>query len=101
MIRDVGGRVTPGPGSVVRDRDGQVLGTWALDVVDGRIQTIRAVNNPDKLGHVGPVADAWEALRTATNRAQRPAASVIRGPGRDRRSRIGPAPQDASGIGDA
>ncbi|MFJ5643352.1 RNA polymerase sigma-70 factor [Streptomyces sp. NPDC093223] len=61
------------PGSVLRDRDGQVLSTWALDVVDGRIQTIHAVNNPDKLRHVGPVADAWEALRTATNRAHRPA----------------------------
>ncbi|MFF4706356.1 RNA polymerase sigma-70 factor [Streptomyces sp. NPDC001288] len=81
--RQVNGR----PGSVLRDRHGQVLSTWALDVVDGRIQTIRAVNNPDKLGHVGPVADAWEALRTATNRAHRP------GPERAR--------PDTSVIGDA
>jgi len=47
------------PGAIFRDRDGNVLNTWALDVLDGRIQTIRSVNNPDKLGHVGPVADAW------------------------------------------
>ncbi|WP_411142921.1 RNA polymerase sigma-70 factor [Streptomyces sp. x-80] len=60
------------PGAVFRDRHGQVLGTWALDVLDGRIRTIHAVNNPDKLGHVGPVADAWEALRAA-NQAHRPA----------------------------
>ncbi|MFD7788232.1 hypothetical protein ACFV4Q_34855 [Streptomyces nojiriensis] len=59
------------PGSVFRDRNGLVLGTWALDVLDGQIQTIRTVNNPDKLRHLGPVADAWEALRKA-NQAQRP-----------------------------
>ncbi|WP_447041520.1 RNA polymerase sigma-70 factor [Streptomyces sp. DSM 118878] len=47
------------PGAVFRDRDGRVLHTWALDVVEGRIQAIRMVINPDKLGHMGPVADAW------------------------------------------
>jgi RNA polymerase sigma-70 factor, ECF subfamily len=47
----------------VRDRDGKVVGTVALDVLDGRIQTIRSVVNPDKLGHVGPVADAWAIAR--------------------------------------
>ena len=47
------------PGAVLRDRNGKVIGTMALDVLDGRIQTIRSVVNPDKLGHVGPVADAW------------------------------------------
>ncbi|MEU1433386.1 RNA polymerase sigma-70 factor [Streptomyces sp. NPDC005786] len=47
------------PGAVFRDRDGKVLHTLALDVLDGRIQTIRTVINPDKLGHLGPVADAW------------------------------------------
>ncbi|MFF4741214.1 RNA polymerase sigma-70 factor [Streptomyces sp. NPDC001262] len=47
------------PGAIFRDRDGKVLHTLALDVLDGQIQTIRAVINPDKLGHIGPVADAW------------------------------------------
>jgi RNA polymerase sigma-70 factor (ECF subfamily) len=59
------------PGAIFRDRDNKVLGTWTLDVLDGRIQTIRAVINPDKLGHVGPVADAWAVAREA-NRARRP-----------------------------
>jgi RNA polymerase sigma-70 factor (ECF subfamily) len=35
----------------------------SLDVLDGRIQTIRSVANPDKLGHLGPVADAWAMTR--------------------------------------
>ncbi|MGW0592425.1 RNA polymerase sigma-70 factor [Streptosporangium sp. NPDC002607] len=47
------------PGAIFRDRDGKVLHILALDVLDGQIQTIRSVINPDKLGHVGPVADAW------------------------------------------
>ncbi|MBB5940448.1 RNA polymerase sigma-70 factor [Streptomyces zagrosensis] len=51
------------PGAVTRDRDGKVFNTFALDVLDGRIQTIRSVINPDKLGHVGPVADAWAVIR--------------------------------------
>ena len=72
---ELGGVVEPHevngqPGAIFRDRDGKVINTWALDVLDGRIQTIRAVLNPDKLGHVGPVADAWAVIREA-NRARR------------------------------
>jgi RNA polymerase sigma-70 factor, ECF subfamily len=59
------------PGAIFRDRDDKVLNTWTLDVLDGRIQTIRSVQNPDKLGHVGPVADAWAVLREV-NQARRP-----------------------------
>jgi RNA polymerase sigma-70 factor, ECF subfamily len=51
------------PGAILRDRDGKVLITLALDVLDGQIQAIRSVSNPDKLGHVGPVADAWAVSR--------------------------------------
>ncbi len=47
------------PGAIFRDRDGKVLHALVLDVLDGQIQAIRAVINPDKLGHIGPVADAW------------------------------------------
>ncbi|MFE4960758.1 RNA polymerase sigma-70 factor [Streptomyces sp. NPDC056653] len=47
------------PGAIFRDRDGKVLHILALEVLDGQIQTIRSVINPDKLGHLGPVADAW------------------------------------------
>ncbi|WP_432126588.1 RNA polymerase sigma-70 factor [Streptomyces sp. bgisy082] len=51
------------PGAIFRDREGGVLHTLALDVLDGRIHTIRSVINPDKLGHLGPVADAWAVDR--------------------------------------
>ena len=57
--REVNGQ----PGAVLRDSSDRVIGTMSLDVLDGRIQTIRSVANPDKLAHVGPVADAWAVAR--------------------------------------
>jgi RNA polymerase sigma-70 factor, ECF subfamily len=39
--REVNGQ----PGAIVRDRDGKVVGTLTLDVLGGRIQTIRSVVN--------------------------------------------------------
>ena len=72
----IGGVVEPRqvngqPGAIFRDRDGRVINTWTLDILDGQVQTIRTVINPDKLGHVGPVADAWAVLREAYQ-ARRP-----------------------------
>jgi RNA polymerase sigma-70 factor (ECF subfamily) len=58
-------------GAIFRDRDSKVLFALALDVLDGQVQAIRSVSNPDKLGHVGPVADAWAVAREA-NQARRP-----------------------------
>ena len=58
-------RINGQPGAVFRDRDGKLLTALTLDILDGQIQTIRLVNNPDKLRHLGPVADAWDVLRTA------------------------------------
>jgi RNA polymerase sigma-70 factor, ECF subfamily len=57
--REVNGQ----PGAILHDRDGKVGGTLTLDVLGGRIHTIRLVVNPDKLGHLGPVADAWAVAR--------------------------------------
>ncbi|MEV7182148.1 RNA polymerase sigma-70 factor [Kitasatospora sp. NPDC093679] len=83
----IGGVVEPHtvngqPGAIVRDRDGRVVSTLALDVLGGRIQTIRSVLNPDKLGHLGPVADAWTVVRETTAQARRPAEQPDRPPDR-------------------
>jgi RNA polymerase sigma-70 factor (ECF subfamily) len=69
-FRNIGGvveqrPVNGEPGAIFRDRDGRVLNTWSLDVQEGRVQAIRTVLNPDKLGHVGDVADAWSVVREA------------------------------------
>ncbi|MFF1513100.1 RNA polymerase sigma-70 factor [Streptomyces sp. NPDC058305] len=66
-VQEVNGQ----PGAVFRTRDGDVLHTMALDVVDGRILTIRSVINPDKLGHLGPVADAWAVDREVKDARRR------------------------------
>jgi RNA polymerase sigma-70 factor, ECF subfamily len=64
--REVNGQ----PGAILRDRDGRVINALTLDTLDGRIQTIRSVNSPDKLRHLGPVADAW-ALAREVSRVRR------------------------------
>ncbi|MFJ2938221.1 RNA polymerase sigma-70 factor [Streptomyces sp. NPDC087219] len=51
------------PGAIFRDRNAKIVNTWAIDILDGRIQAIHTVSNPEKLGHMGPVADAWTVLR--------------------------------------
>jgi len=45
------------PGAVAYDAAGRVVSVFALDVAGGLVQAIRAVVNPDKLGHLGPVSD--------------------------------------------
>jgi RNA polymerase sigma-70 factor (ECF subfamily) len=75
----IGGVVEPHqmngqPGAIFRDRDGKVINTWTLEVLDGKIHTIRTVSNPDKLRHVGPVADVWAVLREMRQRPRRDSA---------------------------
>ena len=50
------------PGAVLMVGGG-VASVMALDIADGRIQGIRSIVNPDKLGHVGPVADLATLLQ--------------------------------------
>lgn len=50
-------RINGQPGALVRDRDGSVLAAWVLEISGGAVHTIRSVINPDKLRHIGPVAD--------------------------------------------
>jgi RNA polymerase sigma-70 factor (ECF subfamily) len=54
------------PGAVALDADDRVISVIALDIVDGRVQGVRSIVNPDKLHHVGPVADLRELLRRAS-----------------------------------
>jgi RNA polymerase sigma-70 factor (ECF subfamily) len=57
------------PGALVLDPDGRVVFVLALDIADGVVQTVRSVINPDKLDHLGPVADAWSLLRQRSTSA--------------------------------
>ncbi len=45
------------PGAVGYDAAGRVFTVFELELAGGVVQTIRAVVNPDKLRHIGPVSD--------------------------------------------
>jgi RNA polymerase sigma-70 factor (TIGR02957 family) len=60
-IREV--EVNGQPGALLLAGDGSLISVWALDIADGQIQGIRSVVNPEKLSHVGPVADVRALLR--------------------------------------
>lgn len=51
------------PGALLLDPDGQITNVFVIDVADGAVQTIRSVINPDKLQHLGPVADVRALMR--------------------------------------
>jgi RNA polymerase sigma-70 factor (ECF subfamily) len=51
------------PGAIVTDPEDRVVGVVSLDIVDGLVQTVRSVVNPDKLRHLGPVTDWSQVLR--------------------------------------
>jgi RNA polymerase sigma-70 factor (ECF subfamily) len=50
---------------VLLDREGRLISVLSLDIADGVVQTVRSVINPDKLGHVGPLADVRRVFREA------------------------------------
>jgi RNA polymerase sigma-70 factor (ECF subfamily) len=51
------------PGARVLDPEGRLVNVIALDIAGGAVQTVRSIINPEKLMHLGPVADARRLLR--------------------------------------
>ena len=51
------------PGALFFDREGKLAGVMILEVADGQIQAVSSIVNPDKLQHLGPVADLRALLR--------------------------------------
>ena len=51
------------PGALFYDREGRLMAVMTLDVAEGQIQAVRSIVNPDKLRHLGPVADLRALLR--------------------------------------
>jgi RNA polymerase sigma-70 factor (TIGR02957 family) len=47
------------PGLVSYDAEGNLIGVMAFDMLDGAVQAIRSVVNPDKLQHIGVTSQAW------------------------------------------
>ena len=51
------------PGALFFDREGGLISVAILDIAEGQIQGVSAIANPDKLRHLGPVADVRALLR--------------------------------------
>ena len=45
------------PGALVVDCEGRPIAVMSLDVAEGQIQGVSSIVNPDKLRHLGPLAD--------------------------------------------
>jgi RNA polymerase sigma-70 factor, ECF subfamily len=61
-------RVNGQPGVIFRGARGGVFSVMSVEVVDGRVATIRSVVNPDKLGHLGPVESLRDVIDAAEDR---------------------------------
>jgi RNA polymerase sigma-70 factor (TIGR02957 family) len=51
------------PGVMIADAEGRLISVMTLDIQEGRVQGVRSVVNPDKLRHLGDVADLNALLR--------------------------------------
>jgi RNA polymerase sigma-70 factor (TIGR02957 family) len=51
------------PGALAFDREGRLIGVTVLDIAEGQIQGVSTIVNPDKLRHLGPLADLGALLR--------------------------------------
>jgi RNA polymerase sigma-70 factor (TIGR02957 family) len=55
--------VNGGPGALFLDGQQRLIGVLALDVAGGQITSVSSIFNPDKLAHLGPLADFESLLR--------------------------------------
>ena len=62
--------VNGGPGALILDAQQRLIGVWALEIAGGQINGISSIVNPDKLAHLGPVADFTSVLRSASETKQ-------------------------------
>ena len=55
--------VNASPGALLVDGEGRLIAVWTLDMAEGAVTAINSVVNPDKLGHLGPLAELSAILR--------------------------------------
>ena len=56
------------PGATISLGDGRLLSVMALDFGDGQVRAVRSIVNPEKLEHLGPLADPNELLSSLRQR---------------------------------
>jgi RNA polymerase sigma-70 factor (TIGR02957 family) len=55
--------VNGGPGALLLDGQQRLIGVLALDIASGQVTSVSSIFNPDKLAHLGPLADFESLLR--------------------------------------
>jgi RNA polymerase sigma-70 factor (TIGR02957 family) len=58
------------PGALLLDGEGRLVGVWELEIWGGEIQGVNSVVNPEKLAHLGPLADMRALLRASVGRGE-------------------------------
>ena len=53
------------PGALILEGEQRLVGVFVLDIADGQITNVSSIVNPNKLTHLGPVADFTSLLRSA------------------------------------
>jgi RNA polymerase sigma-70 factor (ECF subfamily) len=61
QLREV--QVNGAPGALLLDGEERLISVWALDIAGGEISGISSIVNPEKLDHLGPIADFASLLR--------------------------------------
>jgi len=62
--------VNGGPGAVL-EHEGKLVSVLTLDIDGGRIRALNGVNNPEKLAHLGPLADVTALFGATANPGDR------------------------------
>ena len=52
-------------GALLLDGNERLISVWTLEIAGGQIQAVNSIVNPEKLAHLGPVADVKALLRSA------------------------------------
>ena len=65
-IREV--QINGAPGALLLDEQDRLLGVWSLDIAGSEIIGINSIVNPEKLAHLGPLADVAALLDPARDR---------------------------------
>jgi RNA polymerase sigma-70 factor, ECF subfamily len=76
--REVNGQ----PGVIVRTPENEIVNVLVIEIYDDRVLAIRSVINPEKLRHLGPVADVWGMVRERAARSRSAPPSGSRRPAR-------------------
>ena len=52
-------------GALLLDGEDRVISVWTLEIAGGQIHGVKSIVNPEKLAHLGPLADVRALLRSA------------------------------------